>query len=182
MQFLNDTLPANQYPLTWLLPSGKLFIQAGFKSMTFDPVKNIEIRMDDVPIVVRAYPASAATTMLPLTPANQYTATVLMCGGSSHNWHQDHVVIPDLPTDNSCVKITPDVVGTWEFDDPLDKGRTMGQVSLLFPRVAAVSETFRGMSRRTSQSFLPGEGRSLPPRTFGPRRPQERCSVTSVTG
>ena len=32
---------------------------------------------------VRVYPASGGTAMLPLTPDNNYTATILFCGGSN---------------------------------------------------------------------------------------------------
>jgi hypothetical protein len=43
-----------------------------------------EIPLPDIPHAVRTYPASAATAMLPLTPANKYTATVLFCGGGNY--------------------------------------------------------------------------------------------------
>ncbi|KAF5333967.1 hypothetical protein D9611_014940 [Ephemerocybe angulata] len=36
-----------------------------------------------MPDAVRVYPASAGTIMLPLTPANNWTATILFCGGSA---------------------------------------------------------------------------------------------------
>jgi hypothetical protein len=37
----------------------------------------------NTPHSVRTYPGSAATALLPLTPANNYTATILMCGGTN---------------------------------------------------------------------------------------------------
>jgi hypothetical protein len=43
----------------------------------------VETPLDNIPDAVRVYPASAGTIMLPLTPANNYTATILFCGGSN---------------------------------------------------------------------------------------------------
>lgn len=39
--------------------------------------------LPNTPHAVRTYPGSAATALLPLTPANNYTATILMCGGTN---------------------------------------------------------------------------------------------------
>jgi len=80
---LQRTLPVNLFPLTWLLPSGKLLIQSNWETALLDYHQNKEIPLDNVPDAVRVYPASAGTVMLPLTPANNYTATVLFCGGSN---------------------------------------------------------------------------------------------------
>lgn len=80
---LQRTLPANLYPLTWLLPSGNLFIQSNWDTVLLNLDTNIETPLDNIPDAVRTYPASAATMMLPLTPANNWTATILFCGGSN---------------------------------------------------------------------------------------------------
>jgi hypothetical protein len=80
---LQRTLPANLYPLTWLLPSGRLFMQSNWETILLDYHKNKETPLDDMPDAVRTYPASAGTIMLPLTPRNNYTAIILFCGGSN---------------------------------------------------------------------------------------------------
>lgn len=80
---LNRTLPVNLFPLTWLLPSGKLLIQSNWATATLDYKNNLETPLDDIPDAVRVYPASAGNLMLPLTPANDWTATLLFCGGSN---------------------------------------------------------------------------------------------------
>lgn len=80
---LVNTLPANLYPLTWLLPSGRLLIQSNWATVMLDYKKNREYALPDIPDAVRTYPASAGTIMLPLTPANNWTATILFCGGSN---------------------------------------------------------------------------------------------------
>jgi hypothetical protein len=79
---LTTTLPANLFPLTWLLPSGNLFINANLGTEIFDYKNNVEYPLADVPHAVRTYPGSAATAMLPLTPANNWTATLMFCGGT----------------------------------------------------------------------------------------------------
>ena len=80
---LQNTLPVNLYPLTWLLPSGKLFIQSGWKTVLLDYHQNLETPLGDMPDAVRVYPASAGSAMLPLIPANNYAATIMFCGGSN---------------------------------------------------------------------------------------------------
>jgi hypothetical protein len=80
---LSNTLPANLYPLTWLLPSGKLLIQSNWATSLLDYNTQEETPLDNIPDAVRVYPASAGTAMLPLTAANNWTATILFCGGSN---------------------------------------------------------------------------------------------------
>lgn len=50
--------------------------------MLLNHTSHEEIPLDDIPDAVRVYPASAGVAMLPLTPANNYTATIIFCGGS----------------------------------------------------------------------------------------------------
>lgn len=80
---LASTLPANLYPLTWLLPSGLLLLQSNWATATLNYTSQEEKALDNIPDAVRVYPASAGTAMLPLTPANNYTATIVFCGGSN---------------------------------------------------------------------------------------------------
>lgn len=107
MNVLLNSLPANLFSLTWLLPSGNLFIQTNWKTEIFDYKNNIEYSLADIPNAVRTYPASGATAMLPLTPANNWTATLLFCGGTdlaedqwTTTWN-----IAGYAADPSCVKV-----------------------------------------------------------------------------
>ncbi|CAE6489177.1 unnamed protein product [Rhizoctonia solani] len=133
-ELLRTTLPANLFPLTWLLPSDVLFIQTNWGAAILDYKKNVQSNLDDIPHAVRTYPASAGTAMLPLTPANNWTATMLFCGGSDlqpKQWTDGSSKV-NVPASSSCVKITPDVDATWEDDDELpDSGRVMGNMILL---------------------------------------------------
>ncbi|KAJ7693374.1 glyoxal oxidase [Mycena rosella] len=129
--FLSDTLPINLYPLTWLLPSGKLLMQANRATILLDPRSHKEYKLDDIPDAVRAYPASAGSVMLPLTPANNWTATVLFCGGTDNDdWSTDWD-IASVAASTSCVKITPDFNSSYTHDDPLPEGRSMSNLIFL---------------------------------------------------
>jgi len=137
LSILENTLPANLYPLTWLLPSGNLFLQVNWAAAVFDYKANdfagTEVPFPNIPGAVRTYPASGASTMLPLTPQNNWTATILFCGGANlqpSQWGTDWNMAA-YPTSNSCVNITPDNSTTWVTDDPLPQGRTMGNFVLL---------------------------------------------------
>ncbi|TBU33724.1 copper radical oxidase [Dichomitus squalens] len=130
---LANTLPANLYPLTWILPSGKLLVQSNWKTVLLDYKKKQETPLDDMLDAVRVYPASGGTAMLPLTPDNNYTATILFCGGSNlqpdqwkTNWD-----IAQFNASTSCVRLTPDQSSSYVEDDALPEGRSMGNLILL---------------------------------------------------
>lgn len=131
LNILAETLPCNLYPLTWLLPSGNLFIQSNLKASMFDWQNSVEHPLPDIPYSVRVYPASGATAMLPLTPANNWTATMLFCGGTDlqpDQWMTNPTWnVAAYPADNTCVSITPDVSSQWEDEDTMLEGRSMGQ-------------------------------------------------------
>ncbi|KAG8934033.1 hypothetical protein FRC01_005494 [Tulasnella sp. 417] len=132
LNFLQTTLPANLYPLTWLLPSGNLFLTTNWATEIFDYKNNAEYTGPAVPHAVRTYPGSAANTMLPMTPANNWTATMVFCGGTDlqpNQWRK--TVVVDVPASASCVRISPDVTNTFEEDDDLPDGRVMGNFILL---------------------------------------------------
>ncbi|KAL7423524.1 hypothetical protein Q5752_001104 [Cryptotrichosporon argae] len=136
LQFLSDTLPVNLYPLTWLMPSGLLFMQSGNGSILLNYTSNDVTYLPNMPYAIRVYPASAATAMLPLTPANNYTATVLFCGGSNTTeWGSDGgsgYNVTAVPADQTCVRISPDDANPeYTDDDDFPEGRSMGQFVIL---------------------------------------------------
>ncbi|KAG9074419.1 hypothetical protein FS749_014022, partial [Ceratobasidium sp. UAMH 11750] len=133
LNILTTTLPANLFPLTWLLPSGNLFIQTNWGTEVFDYKTSTEYELDEIPHAVRTYPASGGSIMLPLTPANNWTATMLFCGGSNlqpDQWTQTWAIAA-YPADSTCVKMSPDVSSKWEDDDSLPEGRSMGNMIAL---------------------------------------------------
>ena len=154
MDFLTATVPLNLFPLTWLMPSGtshhphpitlqprpdpdmlpgRLFMQAYYKTIMYDMGAKQEIPLPDMPYAARVYPASAATVMLPLTPANNYEPTILFCGGSAAPFNQSSdggsgFNVTAVQADDTCVRITPESDSPqYEDDDHLPEPRTMGQ-------------------------------------------------------
>ena len=114
--FLHDALPSNLFPVIYPLPDGRIFMAANRKAMfcesqccsnqqqlieTKDNWRtNTETRLPDIPDGVRlTYPYTAATALLPMTPANNWTpgqsdcpfpalsdglsTEALICGGST---------------------------------------------------------------------------------------------------
>ncbi|KAF7352903.1 Glyoxal oxidase [Mycena venus] len=142
VNFLVKTSGLNAYPLTWLMSSGKMFMQANLSSTLWDYKDNTETALPDMPNgVVRVYPASAATAMLPMTPANNYSQTIIFCGGSDMpepawgNFVYPFINTWDYPASKDCQRITPEPADRssprYIQDDDLPQGRTMGQFIIL---------------------------------------------------
>lgn len=91
--------------------------------------------------VVRVYPASGASAMLPLTVANNYEPTVLFCGGSDMpaddygDYSFPAVNTWEVPASADCQRLTPEPqdgsTPAYVQDDDMPKGRTMGQFVIL---------------------------------------------------
>lgn len=91
--------------------------------------------------VVRVYPASGATAMLPLTPANNYSPTIIFCGGSDMpeyafgNYTYPFINTWEYPASKDCQRITPEPqdgsTPAYVQDDDMLDGRTMGQFIIL---------------------------------------------------
>ncbi|KAK3349690.1 copper radical oxidase [Lasiosphaeria hispida] len=140
MSFLARTYPLNLYPLVWLLPDSRLFVQADYKAINFDHVNNIEQDLPDMPHSFRVYPASAANWLTPLTAENNYTHTVNFCGGVSLT--KDELVgsvdgppaldVLQVAADTSCTSLNPlDAKPVWADFEPLPEGRIMGSAIIL---------------------------------------------------
>jgi hypothetical protein len=83
-QFLVDTLNGNHFPNVHPLPDGKIFVSANQQAMLFDWSTNTETRLPNIPNGVRvSSPFSASAVLLPLTPENDFTPEILICGGST---------------------------------------------------------------------------------------------------
>ena len=91
--------------------------------------------------VVRVYPASGAVAMLPLTPANNWTSTILFCGGSDMpdeywgNYSFPNYNTWTYPASVNCQRLTPEPqdgsAPQYVQDDDMLEGRTMGQFIIL---------------------------------------------------
>ncbi|TCD68055.1 hypothetical protein EIP91_011600 [Steccherinum ochraceum] len=176
---LDRTLPANLFPLTWLLPSGKLFMQANWGTAILDYKAQQEFQLPDMLHAVRTYPASAGTAMLPLTPANNWTATILFCGGTNlqpdqwkTNWN-----IAAFPASSSCVNITPDVSQNYNEDDDMLEARSMmNLVYLPDGRLFGVNGAGTGVAGYGNDSWAVGQSYAdnavMTPAIYDPSAPQ----------
>lgn len=110
--------------------------------MIWDHNANVETPLPDMPHgVVRVYPASGATAMLPLTPDNDYNPTILFCGGSDMpeyaygNYSFPFIDTFYYPASKDCQRITPEPkdgsAPAYEQDDDMLESRTMGQFIVL---------------------------------------------------
>ncbi|KAE9390575.1 DUF1929-domain-containing protein [Gymnopus androsaceus JB14] len=142
MQFMIKTSGLNSYAHTYLMPSGNMLVQANISTMLWDPNTNTETDLPDMPGgVARVYPASGAVAMLPLTPANNYTPTVIFCGGSDMpealwgNYTSPNTDTWLYPASKDCQRITPEPLDgsapVYVQDDDMIEGRTMGQFIIL---------------------------------------------------
>ncbi|KAF8641383.1 hypothetical protein AX16_010004 [Volvariella volvacea WC 439] len=142
MQFMVDTSGLNAYAHAFQMPSGRMFVQANVSSILWDYNTNEEERLPDMPGgVIRVYPASGAVAMLPLTPENNYTPTILFCGGSDMpepawgNYSFPAINTWLYPASKDCQRITPEPedgsAPVYEQDDDMLEGRTMGQFIIL---------------------------------------------------
>ncbi|KAH0826387.1 putative copper radical oxidase [Lanmaoa asiatica] len=138
MEFMVTTSGLNSYAHTYLMPSGKMFIQANISTIIWDPNTNTETPLPNMPgNVARVYPASGAVAMLPLTPANNWTPTILLCGGSDMpdeywgNYSFPNYNTWTYPASADCQRITPEPqdgsTPVYVQDDNMLEGRTMGQ-------------------------------------------------------
>lgn len=102
----------------------------------FDWQTKTVTNLPDMIHAIRVYPASAGSIMLPLTPANNYTATLLFCGGSNPpQWGDDggsRYNVTAVQADRTCVRITPtDANPQYTDDDTMNIGRSMGTFTYL---------------------------------------------------
>lgn len=127
------------------MPSGNIFMFAGKSSAiidasTFSTIKDLPIVRTNKPDETdetapsRSYVKSASFALLPLDPAKNYAASVLVCGGS-------YGTKPTSPTVSSCAKITnpeTDDDAHWVYEDEMPTGRVMPDIVLLPDETALI--------------------------------------------
>ncbi|RDX46422.1 DUF1929-domain-containing protein [Lentinus brumalis] len=193
MKFMVKTSGLNAYAHSFLMPSGKMLVQANYSTTLWDPLTNEETDLPDMPgQIVRVYPASGATAMLPLTPENNYTPTVLFCGGSNmtdFQWGNYSWPFEDtwnVPASEKCHSITPEPTDgspvDYVEDDDMPIGRTMGQFIALPDLTMLVvnggANGTAGYSTRTLNTLDMPFGESLAsapvgkPAVYNPRAPK----------
>jgi len=140
VNFMVKTSGLNMYPHTFLMPDGRIFMQANYSTTLWDPRSNTEEALPDMPDqIIRVYPASGATWMLPLTPENDYTPTIVFCGGTVladdawGNYTAPNVNVLNVDASRDCSSITPvdsngntNANAQYVREEKMPEGRTMG--------------------------------------------------------
>ncbi|KAJ3078731.1 hypothetical protein HK102_004276 [Quaeritorhiza haematococci] len=126
LDILDATYPFNLYPPVYQLPDGRVmffvanrtaYLNPDDQSIT-EPVPVVQVE-DKMPWI---YPYTPTSVMLPLTQANNYTASVMVCGGSRLN----------LNADNRCIMLnTSDPSASWQQVDPMPVARVMPDSCIL---------------------------------------------------
>ncbi|KAK0445196.1 glyoxal oxidase N-terminus-domain-containing protein [Armillaria borealis] len=134
-QFLRNTLNGNHFPIMIYLPDGTIFVAANQDAMIFNWQANTETALPGIPNGVRVTsPFSAGATLLPLTPENNYTPEVMICGGSTVS---DSVSPTSLssqtPASAQCSRLVLDEAGIaagWQVER-MPQARVMPELVLL---------------------------------------------------
>ncbi|KZT56997.1 copper radical oxidase [Calocera cornea HHB12733] len=119
--FLNDTLNANLFPIAFTLPDSTVFIAANRDAMIYNWKTNEETRLPQFPNGVRVtYPMTGTAVLLPMTVANRFTPTVMICGGSTvDDTMPGYEMSSQTPASDQCVRMTLTRAGMaagWEVD------------------------------------------------------------------
>ena len=135
LPFLVDTLNANLFPIAFTLPNGKVFMAANQDATIYDWEANTEQRLPRVPNGVRVtYPMAGVGLLLPLSPENNYTPEILVCGGSTiDDTTPGYEISSQDPASNQCARITltaPGIAAGWEIES-LPEPRHMPDAVLL---------------------------------------------------
>jgi len=134
-QFLKDTLNGNQFPIMHLLPDGTIFVAANRFAMILNRLTGTETRLPNIPNGVRiTSPFSAGSVLLPLSPSNNYTPEVMICGGSTvSDTASASTLSAQTPASNQCARLVLNSAGIsagW-LVETMPQARTMVDLILL---------------------------------------------------
>jgi hypothetical protein len=113
LPFLTKTLKSNLFPIAFSLPDGKIFVAANNDAMIYDWKSNIERYLPKIPNGVRVtYPMAGTAVLLPLSPNNNYTPEILICGGSNiDDSKPGYQISSQNPASSQCSRMVLDEAG-----------------------------------------------------------------------
>lgn len=131
LEILKWAFPFHLYPPAFQMPGGDLFLFVGNKSIMLDT--KTETVKNSIPDLLAEdhrpwiYPFSANMVMLPLSPTNNYRATLMICGGSKASSEE---------ASSDCYQITPeDSNPQWRKVDNMPHGRVMNDGVLVYSHI-----------------------------------------------
>lgn len=135
LPFLKKTLNSNLFPIAFSLPDGKIFMAANNDSMIYDWKSNIERYLPQIPNGVRVtYPMAGTAVLLPLSPENNYTPEILICGGSDiDDSKPGYQISSQDPASSQCSRMVLDEAGIqagWQVEQ-MPQARIMPDAVLL---------------------------------------------------
>lgn len=133
--FLAETLNANLFPIVFALPDDRLFVAANRRAMIYSWQDNTEQELPGIPNGIRiTYPMTAGAVLLPLTPENDYTPEVLICGGSNvDDTRPADEISSQEPASNQCIRMVLNQAGIergWKVEH-MPQARLMPDLVLL---------------------------------------------------
>ncbi|KAG5219920.1 copper radical oxidase [Salix suchowensis] len=104
-----------------VLPDGRIFVSANQQAMILDWKRNTETRLPGIPNGVRiSSPFSAGAVLLPLTPANNFTPEIMICGGATVSDRVDPSTLSSqTPASDQCARLvltTAGIAAGWKVE------------------------------------------------------------------
>ncbi|KAI0664680.1 copper radical oxidase [Cubamyces menziesii] len=135
LPFLVDTLNSNLFPIAFSLPDGSVFMAANRDAMVYNWQTNTERRLPRIPNGVRVtYPMTGTGLLLPLSPDNDYTPEILLCGGSTiDDTKAGYAISSQDPASSQCSRIVltdAGIAAGWQVEQ-MPQARTMPDAVLL---------------------------------------------------
>lgn len=118
LELLQWAYPHHMYPISFVLPSGNVFLFASNKSIIINTLTDTITNLPDMPVMDHSpwiYPHTPTSFILPLTYKNNYRMVVMVCGGSK---------LSSKDASPMCWKIAPeDPAPTWTQSADMPQAR-----------------------------------------------------------
>lgn len=125
---LDDAFPYNLYPIAFSLPTGNLLLFVSNSTNLINTDTDVVDSTSIKPIILadkqpQIYPFTPTGFMLPLTIANGFTATIMVCGGTK---------ISNMNGDERCIALNTGASNPqWVQVSSMPLGRVMPDSVLL---------------------------------------------------
>lgn len=180
LQFLEDTLGANLFPIAFSLPDETVFMAANQDAMIYDWKTNTEHRLPRLPNGVRVtYPMAGTAVLLPLSPETGYAPSILICGGSTlDDTEPGYLISSQAPASAQCARMLltdAGIAAGWAVEQMPEARHMPDAVLLPTGRVLVVNGARTGISGYSNAVGQVGQSNAdnpvLAPALYDPRAP-----------